>query len=159
MKSYTQLLLLASMFAVLTEACSKGGSSATPQPVAPKAETTTDMLVKSPWKISTVAFVNATTLLAEAVPVPDSLKNLVLTFNADFSYSETGAKTVTGTWAFVPQQENMIALTSGTPAVTANWNYIVSDSAFGLINNAAVTYINPRNTLQDYRGEALGFTH
>ncbi|WP_419788811.1 hypothetical protein HDF24_07460 [Mucilaginibacter sp. X4EP1] len=159
MKSHTQLLLLASMFAVLMESCSKGGSSANPQPVAPKVETTTDMLVKAPWKISTVAFVNTVTLLAEAVPVPDSLKNLVLTFNADFSYSETGAKTETGTWAFVPQQENMIALTSGTPAVTVNWNYTVSDSAFGLINNAMVTYTNPLKPLQDYRGEALGFTH
>jgi len=159
MKSYTQLVLFASMFAVLIAACGKGGNSSNPQPVTPKVETATDMLVKSPWKISTVAFFNATTLLAEAVPIPDSLKNLVLTFNADFSYSETGAKTATGTWAFVPLQENMISLTSGTPAITVNWNYTVSDSAFGLINNAIVTYTNPLKPLQDYRGEALGFTH
>jgi len=159
MKLYKQLLLTLPVFTVLLAACSKGGNSANPQPVTPKVETTTDLLVKSPWKISTVAFVNTTTLLAEAVPVPDSLKNLVLTFNADFSYSETGAKTATGTWAFVPLQENMISLTSGTPAVTANWNYTVSDSAFGLINNAIVTYTNPLKPLQYYRGEELGFTH
>jgi hypothetical protein len=166
-KTYAIIMTCLALFmAVILHSCSKSTNDTAPNTstttttttTTPPAPTTTQLLTSAPWKISTVSFVNTTTQAGEGVATPDSLMNLVLTFTTNNTYTETGPKTVSGTWAFA-SQANVITLTTTSPATKVNWTYSVTTTMLGMSNNAVVTYINPLKPLQYYLGEGLGFTH
>lgn len=92
--------------------------------------------------------------------VPGSMKNVVFTFKTDNTFTETGAKTASGSWAIAPQPEHTVSITTDNGASKIDWSYTVSATSLELSNKfLTVTYSDPLNLSTYYVGEELSFTH
>jgi len=157
-KTKISLVLLCAIASLYS--CGKSSDSATKPTTPVVAKTYGQLLVSAPWKITAVSFYDDVTREPWLVTgIPDSLANLTFTFNTDSTYTETGAKTATGTWSLFPHNEAYIALTSGTPAATVVWNFAISSKTFIIANKANVTFQNPSYLLDGYFNETLAFGH
>ena len=159
-KTNTILIALLTFIIVLgLYRCSKSGTTTTPKP--PVVKTKTDTLTSAPWKFFTFSFIdNITNAPYLIIPAPDTVKNLVLTFNADHTFTETGPKTASGTWAFNTAVLHGITITTtSTPASTITWNYYLTATELLLTNTQIkVNFVNPNNTFDYYQGEEFQFS-
>jgi len=140
--------------------CSKSGTTAPKPPVVVK--TTTDTLTSAPWKFFEFSVIdNITNTPYVLYPAPDTVQNLVLTLNTDHTFTETGPKTASGTWAINTAVLHGITITTtSTPASTITWTYYLTATELLLTNTQIkVNYVNPTNTLDYYQGEQFQFSH
>jgi len=123
-------------------------------------KTAAQLFESAPWKIASVSSYDAVTGALFGSYVPDSMKNVVFTFNTDNTFTETGAKTASGTWVMVPIEDNMIAITTNNTKTKIDWTYVITANTLSLSNPfLTVTYTDPLKPSNGYIGEELSFTH
>lgn len=162
MKQYSSLTLTLALLTLTLcfYGCSKSGTATPKPPVVVK--TKTDTLTSAPWKFFNFSFIdNITNTPLLIFPAPDTINNVVLTLNADHTFTESGPKTASGTWAFnTSVLHGLTITTTSTPASTTTWTYYLTAKELLLTNTQIkVNYINPSNTLESFQGEQYEFMH